>query len=765
MSQRPNHIYFKQEGENLSLGQSETSNEGRSAINMSLGQSESLDNEWSKVNNKQTKKRQNKNSHEWSDSGSWRATRNQPVPLAPEAVIRSPQAVVRSSEAVIRSPQAVVRSSEAVIRSPEAVIRSPEAVIRSSEAVIRSPQVVVRSSEAVIHSSQAVVRSSEAVIRSSEAVICSPEAVVQSNPVISVRLRPIPGDAWSRNIWEKIFGPMEETKRRDTAWAKKEREKNIKFADDYAHKLNPGLEKARRALIKKRQDESAAPTSHQALQISRLGEKHGHEKEGAFLVPETLEWDSNRLVFGFLANKNQAFVNGSLHSLRLITLNRRGKLSAGSEYKQSMRYALGRSKGKGKGNAKQIRTNNVKLSEIADGLAILVALRLEVEGTGICDGVEEIQVIDSNKQITTVTRAVKQSIHDSARDVYKLVTIYQPIDAITLALAGALDDLLHSSKKNVEFEDIKVAYDEFDFDFKEDEYVRPVVQGSTVPERLAYLLSNKDQLRRHIKNCEGNNEDENYAVEAQTTIEYGSGMPIYIDPYLYAIYKYLKTPKGTTTLEEWIELRSGSKEMSVVEYRDWLFTAAGENMLDLFLEVIEYDLAVLYPAFEDDTTPSLEDDTTPSLEDNATPVLRDNATPVLSDDATPVLRNDATPVLRDDATPILRDDAIPVLRDDATPVLRDNAASVVSTRRLENTQALDDFESSTDFFFSENLLRPISINNSGLVDIPDLMLDRNIKEDTRRTKGKKNEKLAKTNGKVKSSKGSGKENRFRMAVL
>lgn len=334
---------------------------------------------------------------------------------------------------------------------------------------------------------------------------------------------------WARLVWEQEYGPMERTVQIQLEKDAKETEWIRTNKDNHLKRKNHIVDRQAKKVNKAKQIVAADIRSHDALNANCLENKlRKHEKCG-FFVPGTPEFVG--LVFGLMININECSVDGQVKQMNCKSLGaKRDKSVAASMCNQSVKKALKK--------CKQPVTQNVTTYHLVNGSAILVALIKETN------------------------------------DTYTLQSIYGPLNAFTLALAGALQGLL----KDSECEDT-----EFDgnFDFVENP-VLPTLDGNTL-DNVVYLLANKNYLRQQITLAKtGNIEDDVIKTDAGT---YDSGMPFFIHQEHFDLFEYLKTEKGKAKLTKWIERYPTS--MSINEYREWLFKPDGENMLNLFWKVID----------------------------------------------------------------------------------------------------------------------------------------------------------------------------------
>jgi hypothetical protein len=464
--------------------------------------------------------------------------------------------------------------------------------------------------------------------------------------------------------------------------------------EKHAKEVNPGMERVKRAINEARRIAAADPRSHEALDANRLGQKYGREKMG-FYVSGTLEFDKLGIVYGFLANDHQVRVGAEVRPMVCkTTMKKHSRAVAASMCNQSIQHYLRK--------CNETVTQNVTMRHLVSGQAILVALVHEGKG------------------------------------IYRLQSIYEPDDAATLAIAGVLHDLLNDSKCEVARDD------EFDFVFEDScDVSAPALPDATPLENVVHLLANKDYLRQQIRAITGAEDTE---VTSRPTmgesVAYDSGMPLFIDKDLYEFYEHLQTHQGTTELEQWIDLHPTS--MSLDEYRDWLFTPAGENMLDQFWPL-------------EDDSPQDAPEPVASKPVASAPVA---SKPVAS---APVASKPVAPVASVGST-----SAAPV----CVPSTASGGSETTEDDKDNSTIGGAAFmESEGEFHFREGIDSPMTVVDNGdefdgclsiSSIVPDAMLFGSQKEDTRRTKGEKQDKSGKSGkgkGKGKSGKGSGKKNR------
>jgi hypothetical protein len=300
--------------------------------------------------------------------------------------------------------------------------------------------------------------------------------------------------------------------------------------NNYKQKKNYGLNRQAKKVKEDKRILAADIKSHDALNANCLEKKSGKHEKCSFFVPGTPEFVG--LKFGLIVNSNQCFVDGQIKQMNCKSQSAKHKKSfAASMCNQPVQKSLKK--------CKQPITQNVTTYHLVNGLAILVAL------------IEE------------------------SNDTYTLQSIYGPLNAFTLALAGALQGLL----EDTEFEDTEY---ENDFDFGEAP-VLPTLNGNIL-DNVVYLLANKTYLRQQITLAKTGNIEEN--VIKIKDCAYDSGiMPFFIPQENFNLFEYLGTEKGIVKLTKWIETHPTS--MSINEYREWLFKPDGENTLNLFWEVID----------------------------------------------------------------------------------------------------------------------------------------------------------------------------------
>jgi hypothetical protein len=350
----------------------------------------------------------------------------------------------------------------------------------------------------------------------------------------------------SRSIWENKFGPMEESNRRQIKRDEEEDKRRKEDVAKHAKTKNPGLQSQQNKVKQDKKIAGSNPHSHEALNAKKIGKQSKYHTKSGFYVQGTKEFDELKIEYGFLVNEKTICINGNSYLMngKSKKINHGNDTIQVSLCGQSVKHALTCKKGK----RKELIAQNVSIYHIATGQAILVAL--------IYDG-------------------TYKGKDGEILDKYKLQSIYEANDATTLALAGALDNLIIGSKTNDYQEDI----------FDRGEIEPSIVLDKSPLENVVYLLANPDLLRKQIRTIVGGDVD---LMKLPTIIDtYDSEMPWHIDRQSYQLLEHLETPDGATKLKKWLEMNPTS--MSIDDYREWLFTPDGEHMLSQFWKFIDDD--------------------------------------------------------------------------------------------------------------------------------------------------------------------------------
>ena len=357
----------------------------------------------------------------------------------------------------------------------------------------------------------------------------------------------------SRGIWQNIYGPMEETIRRQIKRDEEEDKKRKEDIAKHAKTKNPGLESQRNKVKRDQQIATSDPRSFEVLNAKKIGKQSKYHQKPGFYVQGTKEFDELKIEYGFLVNEKKICINDNLYLMngKSKKINHGNDTIQVSLCGQSIKHALTCKKGK----RKELVAQNVSIYHIATGQAILVAL--------IYDGTYKGKGKENGKMLNK----------------YKLQSIYEANDATTLALAGALDNLIIGSKTNDCQEDI----------FDRGEMIPSIVLDKSPLENVVYLLANPDLLRKQIRTIVGDGDGDDVNLMKLPTIidTYDSEMPWHIDRQSYQLLEHLETPDGATKLEKWLEMNPTS--MSIDDYREWLFTPDGEHMLSQFWKFIDDD--------------------------------------------------------------------------------------------------------------------------------------------------------------------------------
>jgi hypothetical protein len=281
---------------------------------------------------------------------------------------------------------------------------------------------------------------------------------------------------------------------------------------------------------------------------------------------------------------------------------------------------------------------------------------------------------------------------------YKLQSVYQANDAVTLGLAGALDNLISDSQVEV-FNEDGVYFEDEDFVSSVD-----LPSNNSPLENVVYLLANKDILRQQIRAITGGEPVEDTYVSYDT---YDSGMPFFIDKEYFALFKYLQTNQGTIELERWID--SNPTQMSINDYKEWLFKPAGQDVLERFWEFLSYETTKEVFSYLDE----------PNIKDNSyldEPVIK-NETVIKNE---PIIKNE--PVIKNET----------VIKNE--PVIKNKLYSdktISSNNKLGGADFLESYE---EYNFSRK--SPTTVAELNFDDIPDSMCERYIKPNTKKNKKK-----------------------------
>ena len=454
---------------------------------------------------------------------------------------------------------------------------------------------------------------------------------------------------WAREIWEKKYGPTEESKRRQIERDKKEDLERKEAIKKHAKTKDPAIERERRLINERKRIAAADPRSHDALNANRLGKTHGREKDDGFYVPGTREFQDLNIVYGFLENDKSVRINGQSYLMVCKTkISKHARFNAVSMCNQSLQYYLKKTN--------ELVTQNVTMRHLATSQAILVAV--------VYDG------------------------ETRNGDKYKLQSIYQANDAVTLGLAGALDNLISNSQVEV-FNEDGVYFEDEDFVSSVD-----LPSNNSPLENVVYLLANKDILRQQIRAITGGEPVED-TYESYDT--YDSGMPFFIDKEYFALFKYLQTNQGTIELERWID--SNPTQMSINDYKEWLFKPAGQDVLERFWEFLSDETTKEVFSYLDE----------PDIKDNS----------YLNE---PVIKNE--PVVKNE-TVIKKETVVK-----KEPVIKNELYS--DKTRLGGADFLESYE---EYNFPR--ISPTTVVEFNFDDIPDSMCERYIKPNTKKNKKKK----------------------------
>ena len=149
---------------------------------------------------------------------------------------------------------------------------------------------------------------------------------------------------WSRDIWERNYGPMKETKRRQIERDKREDLERKQAIEKHAKTKNTAIDRKRRLVKKNKQIIAADQRSHNALNANRLGKTHGPKEKDGFYVPGTKEFNDLKIKYGFLVNNKSVYVDGDTHLMICKTRkSKHERLSAASMCNQSLQHFLKKS--------------------------------------------------------------------------------------------------------------------------------------------------------------------------------------------------------------------------------------------------------------------------------------------------------------------------------------------------------------------------------------------------------------------------------------
>jgi len=353
---------------------------------------------------------------------------------------------------------------------------------------------------------------------------------------------------WAIAVWEENNGRMESTKRRQIENDVREDEKRKVDIATHAAKKHYGEEREKRQNAEKKSISRGDQHSHAVLNANKIGKpskKNIRYLKPGFYVPGTSEYERLKIKFALLEDAQKVCIDGQSYLMNCKRKIIKNGCIAVSMCGQSVRDALLEKKGV----KKELISRNVSIHDIATKRAVLVAVTY--------DGHYKGKGNDKGKML----------------DKYKLQSIYEAPDATTLALAGALDDLIKGSKTHDYQEDI----------FDREGTIPSTVLGKSPLENVVFLLAHPDLLRSQIRTITG---DSNDVMELPTIVNtYDSEMPIHIDRQSYRLLEHLETPEGATKLEEWIKMHP--TPMSIDNYTEWLFTPDGEHMLSQFWDYID----------------------------------------------------------------------------------------------------------------------------------------------------------------------------------